>query len=96
VIVRRSYHHVKPGKGNMDKAVALVKELAAGWQHPVRVYVSLAGPDFGTLAAEAEAESMAEWEKFAAEFNASAQGKVWYERWGEVTGEGHAEFWELR
>ena len=96
MIVRRSYHQVKPGKGNWDKALALVKEGAAFWQRPVRVYSSIAGAEFGTLCVDMEAESIAEWQAKMAEFNASAQGQAWYERWGEVTGAGHAEFWTLR
>jgi hypothetical protein len=98
MIVRRSFHEVKPGKGNMSKALDLIKELAALRKYPMRAYTSLAGPNFGTLCIEMEAESMAEIEQASARFEASTEGQAWFERWYEVTvsSAGHAELWTLR
>ena len=98
MIVRRSYHQVKPGKGNFTKALELIKELAARSPHPIRAYTSIAGAEFGALCIEWEVESLAEFEQLTARLGATAEGKAWYERWGEVIvlSAGHAEFWELR
>jgi hypothetical protein len=94
MIVRRSIHPLKPGKG--QEAVDLIKETLSSY--PIRIYTSQIGPTFGTLAIEMEFESLADLEKATAEFNASAEGAAFFEKWYEVTKRttGHAEIWTLR
>jgi hypothetical protein len=98
MIVRRSIHIPKPGKG--QEAVAFIKESSGKtpWPETTRVYTSRIGPTFGTIAIEIELESLAEWEKLEAEFKASPEGAAFYEKWGQLTehGTGHVEVWDLQ
>ena len=95
MIVRRSTHIPKPGK--RKEAIALAKETLANLPLTGRVYASRIGPDFGTIAVEIEYESLADYAKMNAEFDASPEGVAFYEKWGEVTEPftGHAEMWHL-
>ena len=94
MIVRRSIHPLKPGKGK-EAVELLVKTFGDRPNTTLRVYISETGPTFGTLAAEMEFESLAALEKASAEFNASPESAAFFEKWYKVTkrNSGHAEIW---
>jgi hypothetical protein len=93
MIVARNEFAIKPGL--TEQALALIKEQAAGFDRPVRIYVDLAGPTF-TVAWEMEFESMAEQERFSAEWQATPEFAAAFEKWcGFLRGSGSREFWLL-
>jgi hypothetical protein len=93
MIVARNEFAIKPGF--TEQAMALLKEEAVRLDTPVRIYVDLADPTF-TVAVEMEFESMAEQERFSAEWVATPEFAAFFEKWcGFLRGPGCREFWEL-
>ena len=83
-------------RGRTDEAATFIKKAMGliSFPRPPRVYVSDIGP-FNTIAVEAEAESLAEYERLLAEWVARTTPEFW-EEWFNLTENGGAnEIWRL-
>ena len=98
MIVVRDVFQAKYGKG--DELVALFKEAQAryapedGGRHRGRLLTDVSGPFF-TVITETVVESLADWERGAAESLAHPEFGAWFARMAELVESGRREFYRL-
>jgi hypothetical protein len=95
MLVNRRTFIVKNGCWDEAVAMAVAEVQRVGFPRATRLYVPKIGP-FSTLVFEAEFESLAEYEKFWAEYFASPEGVAFNEKLDTVTESGGTnEIWAL-